>query len=145
MQTFKLLALTLSLVGTSAFAQETPVGKWQSIDDKTKKPRAEIVIVDKGGVVSGSVQKRLDSDAKPDDKCDKCTDDRKDKPLQGMEIIRRVKKMDEPGVWGGGEILDPENGRTYKVTLTPREGGKKLDVRGSIGPFGRTQTWVRVE
>jgi len=29
--------------------------------------------------------------------------------------------------------------------MTPVEGGKKLEVRGSIGPFGRTQTWVRVQ
>ncbi|MGL4808586.1 MAG: DUF2147 domain-containing protein, partial [Giesbergeria sp.] len=29
--------------------------------------------------------------------------------------------------------------------LTPTEGGKKLEVRGSIGPFGRTQTWARVQ
>ena len=30
------------------------------------------------------------------------------------------------------------------MRLTPIGGGKKLEVRGSIGPFGRTQTWVRV-
>jgi uncharacterized protein (DUF2147 family) len=146
----KLAITALSLVAglvfsASAFAQETPVGKWNSIDDKTKKPRAEIRITETAGVLSAKIEKRLDADAKPDDKCDKCTDDRKDKPLQGLEIVRKVKKLDEPGVWGDGEILDPENGRIYKVKLTPKEGGKKLDVRGSFGPFGRTQTWVRVE
>jgi hypothetical protein len=44
---------------------------------------------------------------------------------------------------GGGKILDPENGKTYTLRLTPIDGGKKLEVRGSIGPFGRTQTWAR--
>jgi uncharacterized protein (DUF2147 family) len=29
--------------------------------------------------------------------------------------------------------------------MTPIEGGKKLEVRGSFGPFGRTQTWVRAQ
>jgi len=50
-------------------------------------------------------------------------------------------------MWDGGEILDPNNGKTYKVRLTPADGGKKLDVRGYIGAplFGRTQTWIRVE
>ena len=43
------------------------------------------------------------------------------------------------------KILDPENGREYTLRLTPIEGGQKLQVRGSIGPFGRTQTWVRVQ
>jgi len=28
--------------------------------------------------------------------------------------------------------------------MTPIEDGKKLEVRGSIAFFGRTQTWVRV-
>ena len=48
-------------------------------------------------------------------------------------------------MWEGGKILDPENGRNYTLRLTPIEGGKKLEVRGSLGPFGRTQTWVRVQ
>ena len=142
----KLLLTLLGLaLSASAFAQETPVGRWNSIDDKTKKPRAEIRIIDTAGVLSAKIEKRLDPDAKPDDKCDKCTDDRKDKLVLGLEIVRKVKKLEEPGVWGDGEILDPENGKVYKVKLTPKDGGKKLDVRGSFGPFGRTQTWVRVE
>jgi hypothetical protein len=29
--------------------------------------------------------------------------------------------------------------------MTPVDGGKKLEVRGSFGPFGRTQTWVRIQ
>ena len=48
-------------------------------------------------------------------------------------------------MWEDGKILDPENGKFYTLRLTPIEGGKKLEVRGSIGPFGRTQTWQRVE
>ncbi|MBO1925834.1 DUF2147 domain-containing protein [Staphylococcus epidermidis] len=31
---------------------------------------------------------------------------------------------------GGRRILDPENGKTYAVRLTPVEDGKKLEVRG---------------
>ena len=51
------------------------------------------------------------------------------------------------GVWGHGEILDPNNGKTYRTRLKPVDGGKKLEVRGYIGAplFGRTQTWMRVE
>ena len=48
-------------------------------------------------------------------------------------------------MWEGGKILDPENGRNYTLKMTPVEDGKKLDVRGSFGPFGRTQTWVRIQ
>ncbi len=129
----------------AAAAQNTPVGVWQSIDDKTKAPKAEITITETGGVLSGKITKRLAADAKPDDKCEKCTDARKDKPIVGLEIIRGGKKEEDDAVWTGGKILDPENGKDYTLRMTPKDGGKKLDVRGSIGPFGRTQTWNRVQ
>jgi len=138
------VAALLALTGP-ALAQETPIGLWRNIDDKTNQPKAEIRIVETAGLISARIEKRLSADAKPDDKCTKCDDDRKDMPILGLEIIRKVKKADEPGVWGGGEILDPENGRTYRATLRVIEGGRKLEVRGSFGPFGRTQTWLRAE
>jgi uncharacterized protein (DUF2147 family) len=41
--------------------------------------------------------------------------------------------------------LDPENGKVYKLKLTPVEGGAKLQVRGYIGPIYRTQVWQRAQ
>ncbi len=128
-----------------AFADNTPVGKWHSIDDKTKEIKSEITITDAGGVLTGKVSKLLRKDAKQDAVCEECKDARKDKPLLGLEIIRGAKKEATENVWTGGKILDPENGKEYTLKLTPEDGGKKLAVRGSIGSFGRTQTWVRVE
>jgi uncharacterized protein (DUF2147 family) len=135
----------LLAVCTYAYAQETPVGVWRTIDDKTGKARSEVRITESNGMLSGKIEKRLDDDAKPDDKCDKCKDDRKDKLIQGLEIIRNVKRMDDALEWGNGEVLDPENGKTYRVKLKPIEGGKKLQMRGYIGPFYRTQVWVRTQ
>jgi uncharacterized protein (DUF2147 family) len=140
----KTLVAMVSLVAASAFAQMSPVGKWHSIDDKTKEIKSEIEIVDNGGVLSGRVAKLLRKDAKQDAVCDQCTDDRKGKPILGMEIIRGAKKADGKDVWEEGKILDPENGKAYTLRLTPIEGGKKLEVRGSVFGIGRTQTWVRV-
>ena len=75
--------------------------------------------------------------------CDKCTDDRKGQPIIGMEILRHMRQNGDE--WSGGEILDPENGKTYRATMKLTEDGKKLIVRGYIGMpmFGRSQTWVR--
>jgi uncharacterized protein (DUF2147 family) len=140
------VTLLLGAAASLAFAQATPVGVWKSIDDKTKKERAQIRIVENSGVLSGRIEKRFDADAKTDDVCDKCSDDRKDKKVDGLEIIRGVKKnVDKDNRWDGGTIVDPENGEVYKVRLTPLDGGKKLEVRGFIGPFYRNQQWVRVE
>lgn len=122
----------------------SPVGQWHTIDDSTGEVKSLVVIVEQQGQVRGRVEKLLRKDADQNAKCEKCSDDRKNKPILGLEIIRGAKKASSKNVWEDGEILDPENGKTYGLRLTPVENGAKLEVRGSIGPFGRTQTWVRV-
>jgi len=143
MRTF--LAVAAALFAANAFAQATPVGLWRNIDDKTGQAKAEIRITENAGAVNGRIEKVLRKDAKPDEKCVECRDERKDQPMVGLEIIRGAKKAESKDVWEDGKILDPENGREYRLRLTPIEGGSKLEVRGSFGPFGRTQTWVRVQ
>ncbi len=141
-----LAAIIFVVTAAPAWAQMTPEGLWRNIDDKTGEAKAEIRIQNNGaGGLNGVIEKRLAKDSKPDDLCKECSDDRKDKPILGLEIIRGAKKAEDKDVWESGKILDPENGRNYTLRLTPIEGGKKLQVRGSIGPFGRTQTWVRVQ
>ena len=139
-----LAAIIFASMALPAVAQMSPVGSWHTIDEKTSEVKSQIVIAESGGVVTGKIEKLLRKDAKQDAVCDECSDDRKGKPLLGLEIIRGAKKAADKNVWEDGKILDPENGKNYTLRLTPIEGGKKLEVRGSIGPFGRTQTWVRV-
>ena len=138
-------AVVLGGVVVGAHAQASPVGLWKTIDDKTKTEKALVRVSEAGGVVTGKIEKLLAPGANQDAKCDKCSDDRKDKPVVGMEIIRGVKKDGDE--WSGGTILDSAEGKVYKVKMTLADGGKKLDVRGYVGApmFGRTQTWIRVE
>lgn len=140
-----ILITFLAVATGAAWAQSTPVGTWQSVDDKTGEAKSQIAITDQGGVLSGRIEKLLRKQADQAARCTECTDDRKDQPLLGLEIIRGAKKAEGRDVWEGGRILDPENGKTYALRLTPIDGGSKLDVRGSIGPFGRTQTWSRIQ
>ncbi|MCW5636721.1 MAG: DUF2147 domain-containing protein [Rubrivivax sp.] len=139
-----MFAAAVALLAQAAFAQATPVGLWKTIDDETKQEKSHVRISEAAGVVSGKIEKLLDP-TKQDAKCDKCTDARKDQPVLGMTIIEGVKKSAEEAYWDGGSILDPNNGKTYRVRLTLKDGGKTLEVRGFIGPFYRNQTWVRVE
>ena len=140
----KALVLASAMMGTAAFAA-SPVGLWHNIDDKTGEAKAAIRIVETAGVVSGRIEKRLAKDAKPGAVCTECKDERKDKPMDGLEIIRGAKKVEGKDVWEDGKILDPENGREYTLRLTPVEGGRKLEVRGYLGVslFGRSQVWLR--
>ncbi|MEJ8835201.1 DUF2147 domain-containing protein [Ramlibacter sp. AN1133] len=138
-----LILLSAAFAVSGAFAQVSPVGLWRSADDKTGEAKAEIRIVDNGGVLSGRIEKSLKKDGKPT--CEECRDERKGQPIAGLEIIRGAKKVDGQDVWEHGKILDPENGKEYTLRLAPIDGGQKLQVRGYIGPFFRTQTWVRMQ
>lgn len=152
MNAWKNRALSVALVGLSAVlpgvaaAQNTPVGLWKSIDDETKTEKSLVRIIETGGVLSGKIEKLMDP-TKQDAKCDKCSDARKDQPVLGMTIITGVRASSDKTLWEGGEILDPNNGKSYKVRIKPLDSGKKLEVRGYIGApmLGRTQTWIRVE
>jgi uncharacterized protein (DUF2147 family) len=140
----KTSALMVSCFMTSLALANSPLGQWHTSDEKTGELKSMVVIFEQQGVMKGRVEKVLRKDADPAAKCDKCSDDRKNQPVVGLEIIRGAKKASGKNVWEDGEILDPENGRTYSLRLTPIENGAKLEVRGSFGPIGRTQTWVRV-
>ena len=147
----KILFVTLCLVAfttIAATAQSTPIGIWKTIDDETGQEKSLVRITDTSGTFSGTVEKSLVNDPKSSKVCDLCTDDRKGQVIVGMEIIRGVtRNVKDDGLWDGGEILDPQKGKTYRVRLTPKEGGAKLEVRGYVGMplLGRTQTWIRVE
>ncbi|QNK75831.1 DUF2147 domain-containing protein [Variovorax sp. PAMC28562] len=129
----------------SALAQSSPVGLWRNVDDKTGETKAEIRIVEKSGALDGRIEKSLKKDSAADSVCEECADERKGKPIVGLDIIRGGKKVEGKDVWEGGKILDPENGKEYRASFTPIDGGRKLEVRGYLGPFWRTQTWLRAQ
>ncbi len=140
----KILFISLSFLALSSYAQMTPVGVWQSIDDVTKAATAEFTITEKDGVLTGNITKFLRPNPNLQRICDKCQDDRKDKLLLGMELIRGAVKAPSKNVWEGGKLLDPDSGSVYTLRMTPIDDGKKLEVRGSFLFISRTQTWNRV-
>jgi uncharacterized protein (DUF2147 family) len=137
--------LSLLLLSACAWAQSSsPVGFWQTIDDKTGSPRAVIQITqDQNGVLTGKVVKGLVPGEPHDKRCTACTDERKDQAIVGMTVLRGMHQEGEG--WEGGDILDPDNGKVYKCKMHLEKGGTELVVRGFIGfsLLGRSQTWVR--
>lgn len=135
----------LLVATTGAWAQASPAGLWKTIDDDGKTEKSLVKISESGGVFTGAVDTVFDK-SKSAAVCTKCDGDRKDKPIIGLQIIRGVK-ADGDNNWAGGSIMDPVTGKEYKVKMSLKDGGKKLDVRAFIGiaALGRTQTWVRAE
>lgn len=137
----KKIAFAFAALFMSVFTFAQIEGKWKTIDDETGKAKSivEISKNSKGQYVGKIVQLLI----KPENNnCVKCSDDRKNKPLIGLEIIRGLNKKDSE--FTGGTITDPKTGKTYKCTI--KKDGDKLNVRGYIGfsLIGRSQTWYKV-
>lgn len=135
-----LLTLVALSAMTSMFAQNTIVGDWMTVDDKTGD-NYSIVRIYQGddGLYYGKIQKILMG---PEDvTCTLCTGADKDAPMLNLVIIRGMHM--EKGELRGGKVLDPNNGKFYYGKIYLKNG--KLVLRGSLdklGAFGRNQTWV---
>ena len=139
MQAVSFSALLLCLLPIVTSAQV--IGKWKHVDDKDGKEKSIIEIYEQNGMLYGRVDQLLE-DA-PHHICEKCPGDLKNKPIEGMVIMKDMRKTANGG--DHGKILDPGTGKSYSV-LVELESPNKLKLRGYIGSpaFGRTQDWSRV-
>ena len=64
-------------------------------------------------------------------------------PIIGLIILTRFK-FDGDDEWKGGDIYDPESGKTYSSYMYLKD-KNTLKVRGYVGIslFGRTEVWTR--
>ena len=146
-KTFKtlLLALPLALVGmTTVQANNASAeGRWRQIDPDTGRAKSIVEISRTGnGALNGRIVELLNP-SRPNPTCDKCSDDRKNKPITGMEIIRGMKASGG-GKYAGGTILKPDEGKVYKSKMELVEGGRKLEVSGCVAFICKSQVWERM-
>jgi len=142
----KRFTLLLVFIGISftAISQSAVTGKWKTIDDETGKEKSIVEIYEKDGELYGKILKIFTEPNEDQDPiCDKCSGDRKNKKIIGMEIIRDMEWDADDEEWEDGEILDPEDGKTYDCVIW-RE-GDDLKVRGYVAFFYRTQTWKKAD
>ena len=147
------IALVLFVGCVSAFAD--PVfGYWKSIDDETGKITAGWKIFEKDGLLYGEIVSLVDFPS--DQKAANCDKSYKNFPKKGdvsqMTVIGTtwifgLKKKSE-GKWNNGKVIDPESGNMYNCEMTFHPSSKKYDVdtlemRGKVGPFGRSQFWQK--
>lgn len=140
-----LVAFSASLLpaGAGDARLASPVGLWEPLDG-AGRPLGLIRIFESNGLYYGRIEP-----SSPDDdrnaRCTRCTGDRHDQPIIGLLLLRHLRP--ENGEYVGGDILDPDTGRTYGCTLRLTDGGRELVMRGFLGIslFGRSQTWRRIE
>jgi len=126
----------------SATEPASPIGLWKTIDDKTGSPRAIVRIYEQDGKLFGRIERSFTPGAE-NRVCEECTDERKNRPIIGLIIIRNIRSKD--GEYAGGDILDPDTGTVYRCKFHLDQNGSRLIVRGYIGIslLGRSQTWQR--
>lgn len=132
--------LLLLLLAAPAFAQNSIVGTWRTIDDETGEPRSLVRITEQNGTVVGHIVRLL-----PEGRvCEDCAPQFDGRDLRGVQVISGLRR--DGSEWSGGRITDPKNGRTYRLKAR-LDGPNRLRLRGFIGvsALGRTQTWERVQ
>ena len=141
------MLVLLALSGEPAPAAALPSieGLWLS-----EKEDAGILVEPCGRQLCGSIvwlAEPLDDDGTA--KLDELNPDEslRSREVIGLRILEGFPATpDKKKAWKGGRIYDPENGKTYRCTLTLAEPGR-MKLRGFIGIslLGRTTYWRRVE
>jgi len=135
------VVLTVVLAANLAVAAESLAGKWNTVDDKSGKVESVVQLYEEDGKLFGKIVGLSEpNDEKGNPKtCTKCTGADKDKPIVGLVIIKNLSTSGDK--YKDGTILDPADGKIYKAEVWVEDG--KLKVRGYLGVFYKTQTWVK--
>lgn len=138
-----IISIIIVFCASTLILAQSPIGIWKTVDDETGDEKSHVQIYEQNGALYGKVIKIL-TPGRENAVCSDCSGDKKNQPIQGMIILENVKKVNDKK-WDKGEILDPNKGKTYKVSLE-LENPNKLKVRGYVGfsLLGRTQYWHRV-
>src|SRR5262245_34260502 len=136
-----MMAIVLMMGAQPSVGADSPAGRGKNVDEKTGKVTSEVELYEQGGKLYGKIvglPEPNDAQGKPKT-CTKCQGPEKNQPIVGLVII---KDLDLSGDrYKGGTILDPEDGKVYKAEVWSEDG--KLKVRGYLGPFYKTQTWLK--
>lgn len=137
--------MLLFSISTLAWGEDL-AGLWQEYNDDTGNVDA-LIRIEKAAdnTYEGKIEKVL---AKPVDNptliCKKCRGDLRNRPFLGLRILSGMKRKDNLN-FEGGEILDPDDGETFKCQIRLSEDGNTIQVTGYIGVnwIGQSEIWRR--
>ena len=121
------------------------LGNWVTIDKKTGNPGSIVQISRQNDMFFGKIVKiYAHQEGKSKEVCTKCSDDRYNKPILGLTIVRNVREKKE-GQYVDGAILSPSTGKEYHCTLELTDDGSQLILHVYAGSsmFSKTEVWTR--
>ncbi|WP_240713109.1 DUF2147 domain-containing protein [Christiangramia lutea] len=140
MRQLPLLLLILFLI--PSIQAQSVLGKWENRNEEGKV-NSIVEVYEKGDKIYGKVDHIVKKEDR-DRLCTKCEGVLKDEPVQGLEIMKGLKKDGDEYV--GGTIVDPKTGKKYRCKIWLDEDDPDiLIVRGYISFFYKTKEWRRAE
>ncbi|WP_020601020.1 DUF2147 domain-containing protein [Spirosoma panaciterrae] len=137
--------LTIPSFARNADDPDAVLGKWLS-----SKKRNQVQIYKQGNKYYGKLVWMLEPNDPATNK-PKIDTENPDVTLRNRPLINMVLLKDlvykGNNVWSGGEIYNPEDGKTYNCDLTLKD-ANTLDFHGyvmGISLLGKTRTWTRVK
>ena len=148
MKSKMLSVLAAILLPVSGFAAIPYVGVYQTIDDETNSPKSIVGLYQyvqgddtklAGRILAlynadGTISETLSNPTRVAEAV------RGAPKMVGMDIIWDMEWDDDDNRYEDGKIMDPKSGKVYSSVIW-QETPESLNVRGKIGPFGRTQHW----
>lgn len=129
------------ILSSQAQSENAIVGLWYNTE-KT----AQIEIMKMGSEFIGKIIWLNNSNPEGKPATDKQNSDPKlrNRPLMGLVILDGLKYVS--GIWKGGDIYDPNSGKTYSCELKLKS-EKVLEVKGYLGFsfVGKTVEWTRIK
>lgn len=139
----KTFYIVLFLISGLSLNAQSVLGKWETTN-KDGRVNSIIEIYKKNNHVYGKVIKITKTEDR-DRLCTECEGDLKNQPIEGLDLMKGMKK-DGEDEYSGGTIVDPKTGKKYKCRIwLDDDNPDVLKVRGYIAFLYKTKTWKRAE